>query len=49
MAKKMHENSPLTLKQEQVLNFIKDFKEKTKITPTYRDIAKGLNLSVGSV
>lgn len=45
----INENSPLTLKQEQVLNFIKNFKEKTKITPTYRDIAKGLNLSLGTI
>ena len=36
-------------KQEEVLNFIKQFKQKTKITPTYRDIAKGLNVSIGTV
>jgi len=39
----------LTEKQEKCLQFIKDFKEKTKIAPTYRDIAKGLNLSIGTI
>lgn len=49
MLYKIMANKSITLKQQKVLDFIKEFKEKTKITPTYRDIAKGLNLAIGSV
>lgn len=39
----------LTEKQKKCLDFIKEFKEKTKITPTYRDMASGLNVSIGTI
>lgn len=40
----------ITKKQKRILDFISDFKDKNGISPTYREIAAGLELkSVASV
>lgn len=45
----MKKREPLTERQQEVLDFIKDFKRKNGMMPTYQEIAAGLGCIDSSV